>query len=87
MEALRSYMQREFLALLSLVHSHSPEAVMGLDRRCVRAVAFQVFSSACVPAHTAEPEGGTCSHHAWRSGPLWNPAWRGKEPGKDTVAQ
>lgn len=50
MEALRGYRQRDFLALLSLVLSHSPEAVMGLDRRCVSTVAFQVFASACVPA-------------------------------------
>lgn len=75
MEAHRCYVHRDSLALLSLVHSHSPEAVASLDRRCVSTVAFQVFRSACVPTQTAEPEGRTQGHHPVRSGPLWNPAW------------
>ena len=71
-------MQRDLLALyplLSLIHSHSPEATMGLDRRCVSSVASQMSPGACVPTQIAEPEGWTCSHHPARSGLLWNPAW------------
>lgn len=75
MEARRSYMQGDFLALLGFVHSHSQGAVAGLDRTHVSTFASQVFPSACVPTQTAEPKGWTCSHHPGRSGPTWNPWW------------
>lgn len=56
MEDLRYCVQRDLLALYplpSLVHCHSPETVMHLDRRCVSNVASQVFPGAFVPAQTA----------------------------------
>lgn len=61
--------RKTFWFCLSLVCSHRPEAVMGLDRRCVSAAAFQV-----VFQHKLQ---------GWRDGhavttpgdALWNPTW------------
>lgn len=69
--------RKTFWFCLSLVHSHRPEAVMGLDRRCVSAAAFHVVLQHKLQGWR-DGHAATTPGDAVRCGIPPRPCWRGK---------